>query len=83
MNSLAIFSANFSDKKAGKSCILYGLDDVYTHVAVVKLGSHSANFNVREEIDERREKVRIAVAGALLHGTPHAPLFFFYTSTTD
>ena len=66
MNSVCVFSANFSDKKSGKSCILYGLDDVYTHVAVVKLGSHSANFNELEEIDERRENVRIAMAGALL-----------------
>jgi len=51
--------------KKGKNRVFYGLDPIYTSVAVVSLGASTAAFSELEEIDEKRENVRIAVASGV------------------
>lgn len=48
--------------KKGKSRIFYDLSDQYLVVAVVGLGPKDAVYNELEDIDEKRENVRVSVA---------------------
>lgn len=50
--------------KKGRSKIFYGLCADYPVVTVVGLGPSNAGINEAEDIDERRENVRVAIATA-------------------
>ncbi|XP_055327958.1 cytosol aminopeptidase-like [Paramacrobiotus metropolitanus] len=51
--------------KRGKVRIFHGVDDAYTTIVVVGLGSKQAGVNELEQWDEGRENVRVAAAAAI------------------
>ncbi|GAB6031562.1 hypothetical protein CHUAL_009328 [Chamberlinius hualienensis] len=51
--------------KKGKSRVLYGLDQTFGSVALTCLGPEGVGYNVAEEIDEKREGIRAAIASAV------------------
>ncbi|ELU18801.1 hypothetical protein CAPTEDRAFT_226733 [Capitella teleta] len=53
------------DHKKGKSRVFYGINESFPSIAVVSLGKKSAGFNELEEVDEKRENIRAAVASGV------------------
>ncbi|XP_035825586.1 cytosol aminopeptidase [Aplysia californica] len=51
--------------KCGKSRVLYGLDESFPAVAVANLGKQDVGFDENEQLDQGKENVRAAVAGAV------------------
>merc|ERR1712004_288598 len=51
--------------KKGQCQLFHGLDAEYTSVGVVSLGKQGVGYNALEEVEEGRENVRSAVAGAI------------------
>lgn len=49
--------------KPGNSYVFWGLDSSYSSVAVVGLGDQCQTYNALEEIDEKKEAIRIAANG--------------------
>lgn len=56
--------AQFGPNKKGKAKTFYDLHQEYPVVSVVGLGSPDAAFNEAEDVDERRENIRSAIAVA-------------------
>lgn len=52
--------------KKGKNRLFFGLDEKYDSVAVVSLGAENAAFNSQEQVNEKLENIRVAVAGGVL-----------------
>lgn len=50
--------------KKGKAKVFYGLSADYPVVSVVGLGSSNAGFNEAEDLDEKRENVRLSIGSA-------------------
>ena len=53
-------------EKKGKGRVFYGLDANYGAVSVVSLGKRGLGFDETEQLDERRENIRSAIAGGQL-----------------
>jgi len=51
--------------KKGQCQLFHGLDAEYSSVGVVSLGKQGVGYNALEEVEEGRENVRTAVAGAI------------------
>lgn len=47
--------------------MLYGLDEIYSTVAVANLGKQDAGYDEVEQVDQGRENIRAAVASAVLN----------------
>lgn len=56
--------SQFGPDSKGKTKVYYGLHPEYPVVSVVGLGSPSAGYNESEDIDEKRENIRSAIAVA-------------------